>query len=215
MKTILFHGQAGSGKDTQIEMLLKEYPVERIATGDMFRTMKTEGDPDAIVLSAKVESGEWPTPEETYKLFIKWLKRFDNSKDWMLVSVARYAEQIPYLDKDLELYGRKLDLVVHFKLSEEKALERLAGRKICAKCQSTYHPKFKKEKVEGICDKCGNPLYVREDDKPEVIKKRFEQYSDTIAQYLAEYAKRGILVEIDASGSIEEIHQQVVKAIGY
>lgn len=215
MKTVLFHGQAGSGKDTQVEMLLNKYPIERIATGDMFRTMRAEGDPDAIEVSKKFDNGVWPNPKETYDLFAKWLKRFDNSKDWMLVSVARYAEQIPYLDNDLKLYGRKLDLVIHFKLTEEIALERLAGREICPKCQATYHPKFKAEKVKGICDYCSGTLYVREDDKPESIKKRFKQYSDTIAAYLDFYRERGILVEIEASGTIEQIHQEVIKAIGY
>src|SRR5688572_26969364 len=124
MKTFLFHGQAGSGKDTQVEKLLGKYPFERIATGDMFRTMNSEGDPQAVTLYAKVQKGEWPTPEETYSLLIKWLKRFDNEKNWILVSAARYAEQIPFLDEDLEKYGRKLDKVIHFTLSEEKALER-------------------------------------------------------------------------------------------
>lgn len=213
MKTILFHGQAGSGKDTQVEMLLKKYPVERIATGDMFRTLKDEGDEYAVEVFKKVEKGVWPTPEETYTLFDTWLKRFDSKKDWILVSVARYPEQIPFLDDVLKKNGRSLDKVIHFKLDEQTALDRLAGRSICPKCQGTFHPKFKPEKVQGICDYCGTKLYVREDDKPESIKKRFEQYAKTIAPWIEEYQKRGILVEIDASPSIEEIHNEVVKVL--
>ncbi|MCC7289934.1 nucleoside monophosphate kinase [bacterium] len=213
MKTILFHGQAGSGKDTQVEKLLEKFPVERIATGAMFRTMSSEGDPDAVKAMSKVDNGIWPTPEETYALVGKWFSRFDNSKDWVLVSVARYAEQIPFLDEALKPFDREVDLVIHFVLSEEVALERLAGRKICAKCQATYHPKFKPEKVEGVCDSCGSEIAVRVDDMPEKIKERFAQYAKTITPYLDEYKSRGILVEIDASGSIENIHQEVVKAL--
>lgn len=215
MKTILFHGQAGSGKDTQVEMLLKKFDLERIATGDMFRTMKDEGNEYAKELFVKIEKGVWPTPEETYTLFEQWLKRFDPQKDWVLVSVARYAEQIPYLDKVLEKCGRPLDTVIHFKLDEQTALDRLADRSICPKCQGTFHPKFKPEKVKGICDLCGGTLMVREDDKPESIKKRFEQYAKTIQPWTDEYSKRGILVEIDASRSIEDIHLDVVKTLGY
>ncbi|MBI2357157.1 nucleoside monophosphate kinase [Candidatus Dojkabacteria bacterium] len=216
MKTYLFHGQAGAGKDTQVEKILEKFDVERIATGEMMRRMKEDKDPYAVrVFREKVEKGIWPNPEETYTMFETWVKRFDPNKDWILVSVARYPEQIPYLDKVLEKVGRKLDKVVHFTLTEEEALERLANRKVCPKCQGTFHPKFKPERVEGICDLCGSNLEVREDDKPESIKKRFEQYAQTIEPWREEYKKRGILLEIDASPSIEEIHEVVLKNLEF
>lgn len=216
MKTVLFHGQAGSGKDTQVEKLLEKHSVERIATGEMFRKMAEEGDAFAIEMNEdKLAKGLWPTPEETYKLFESWIKRFDKDKDWILVSVVRYEEQIPFLDKVLEKESRKLDLVIHFTLSETEALRRLSGRKICPKCQGTFHPVFKKEKSEGLCDFCGTTLIIRNDDKPESIKQRFKNYQKTIQPWLDEYKKRGILVEIDASPSIEEIHKEVIKALGY
>jgi len=212
----MFHGQAGSGKDTQVEKILEAYDVERIATGEMMRKMKEEGDSYAVkIFKEKVEKGIWPDPNETYTMFEEWIKRFDPKKDWILVSVARYAEQIPYLDDVLKKVGRKLDKVIHFTLTEEKALERLANRKICPNCQGTFHPKFKPEKVEGLCDYCSVKLVVREDDKPESIKKRFEQYAESIKPYVEEYKKRGILVEIDASPSIEEIHREVLKNLEF
>ncbi|KKR05660.1 MAG: Adenylate kinase [candidate division WS6 bacterium GW2011_GWF2_39_15] len=215
MKTYLFHGQAGAGKDTQVEMILKKYDVERIATGEMMRKMKEEGDPYAVEVFKKVAQGIWPNPEETFTLFAQWIKRFDPKKDWILVSVARYVDQIPFLDKVLTDVGRKLDKVIHFTLTEGKALERLAGRKICSNCQGTFHPTFKPEKIEGICDLCGGKLEVREDDKPESIKKRFEQYAVSIKPYVEEFNKRGILIEIDASPSIEEIHKEVLKHLEF
>lgn len=214
MKTFLFHGQAGAGKDTQVEKLLEKYPFERIGTGEMFRTLAQEGDPFAVKLNEeKLLKGIWPNPKETYILLEKWLQRFDKSKNWVLVSVARYAEQIPYLDRVLAKEGRKLDKVIHFTLTEKEALKRLAGRKICPKCQGTFHPIFKPEKVKGICDFCGTRLEERDDDKPESIKERFKQYAETIKPFVEEYKKRGILVEIDASPGIEEIHKEVVKAL--
>lgn len=213
MKTFLFHGQAGAGKDTQVEELLQKYNFERIATGEMFRKMAEEGHPFAVELNKKIEKGVWPNPKETYTLFEEWIKRFDKNKDWILVSVARYSEQIPYLDEVLKKEGRQLDKVIHFSLHESEALKRLAGRKICPKCQGTFHPIFKPEKKKDICDYCGTKLIVRDDDKPESIKMRFKQYEETIKPFLEEYNKRNILVEIDASPSIEEIHKQVLKAL--
>lgn len=214
MKTYLFHGQAGAGKDTQVEKLLEKYPqFERIATGEMFRTLNDEGDPFAVEVYGRLKQGIWQTPEEVYTLLDKWLKRFDNNKDWILVSVVRYAEQIPYLDRTLEKYGRKLDKVIHFSLSEAEAMRRLADRKICPKDQSTYHPIFKPEKVTGVCDLCGGELIVRDDDKPAGIKKRFDQYAETIKPFVEAYTKRGVFVDIDASPSIDAIHEQVLKVL--
>lgn len=214
MKTYLFHGQIGAGKDTQVEMLLKKYDLERVSTGEMFRKMTEEGDPEATNLfENKVKLGVWPSPEETFSLVERWFKRFDPNKDWILLSVARYAQQIPFLDEALEIYGRKIDKAVHFTISEETALDRLAGRQICPKCQSTYHPKYKVEKVPGICDLCGSKLEVRKDDTPESVKKRFEQYADTVKPWLDEYRNRGVLVEIDGTPSIEAIHNEVLNKL--
>lgn len=216
MKTYLFHGQIGAGKDTQVEMILKKLDIERISTGEMFRKMSEEGDAEAINLfENKVKKGDWPSPEETYNLVERWLERFDPNKDWILLSVARYAEQIPFLDKVLEKYGRKIDKAVHFTITEEVALERLAGRQICPNCQATFHPKYKVEKTPGICDLCGHKLEVRKDDTPESVKKRFEMYSKTVQSWLDIFEKRGVLLEIDATPSIEDIHNEVLKKLEF
>lgn len=216
MKTYLFHGQIGAGKDTQVEMLLKKFDVERVSTGEMFRKMTEEGDQEAAELfNNKVKHGIWPAPEETFSLVKRWLKRFDPNKDWVLLSVARYAEQIPFLDEALKEYGRSLDKAVHFTIPEDVALDRLAGREICPKCQATYHPKYKPEKVKGTCDHCGAKLEVRKDDTPEGVMKRFEQYAKSIQPWIDAYKKRGLLLDIDATPSIEEIHNEVVKNLEF
>ncbi|MCK9368715.1 nucleoside monophosphate kinase [Candidatus Dojkabacteria bacterium] len=214
MKTFLFHGPSGSGKDTQVEKLLENNQLERIATGEMFRKLYEEKDPEGIAAYKYWGNGVFNPDDQTYKLLKVWLKRFDANKDWILVSTVRSAGQIPLLDEVLTSYGRKLDKFIHFKLSPETAVERLSGRKICPKCQGTFHPKFKPEKVQGICDFCGTKLIERDDDKPEKITKRLEEYNRTLGPILEEYRKRGILVEIDAAPGIEEIHTQVVKALG-
>lgn len=211
--TILFHGPSGSGKDTQVELLVQKYSFENIGTGEMFRKMYSEGDLDAIRAYEYYSKGKFVPNDIVYKMFTKWLEKFDISKDWALVSVVRDIGQVQMLDDLLAAKGRKLDKFVHFTLSEEVAIERRALRWICSNCGSTYHEKYKQEKIKGYCDKCGTILTQRVDDTPEKTKSLLSEYNRTIAPILEEYRNRGILVEVDANPTIEEIHTNVVKVL--
>ncbi len=213
MKTILFHGPSGSGKDTQVELLEEKFEIEKIGTGEMFRQMYSEGDIDAIKAYEYWHVGKFVPNELTYKMFSKWLTKFNQEKDWMLVSVVRDIGQVPLLDELLAQYGRKLDVFLHLKLSEEMAIERRTLRWTCPRCSATYHKKYKRETVEGYCDKCGMKLIQREDDTLERTKSLYNEYQRTIAPILIEYSNRGIVKEVDASPSIDEIHQEIIRQL--
>lgn len=210
MKTILFHGPSGCGKDTQVDLLVQKYGFENIGTGEMFRRLYAEGDINGIKAHEYWYKGQFVPNELTYSMLAQWVNRFDQKKDWAFVSVVRDPGQITLFDGILSEVNRKIDYFVHFRLSEEIAIERMSLRWICPNCDRTYHEKYKKEKVSGFCDNCGMKLEQREDDKPERIKSRLMEYNKTIAPILEEYRKRGILVEIDASPSIEEIHKELL-----
>lgn len=214
MKTILFHGLSGSGKDTQVELLVEKYEFESIATGEMFRTMYKEGDIEAIKAYSYWSYGKWVPNELVYAMLNKWILRYDNQKNWALVSVVRDSGQIEMLDETLSNFGRKLDHVIHFTLSEEDVLSRLSLRRVCPHCDTTYHERYKPESVKGYCDKCGTKLIKREDDAEDRIRSRIMEYNRTIVPILAKYKERGILIEIDASPSIDVIHSEVVKRLG-
>ncbi len=214
-RTILFHGPSGCGKDTQVELLVDDYGFQNIGTGDMIRKLFAEGDKDAILATEYTTQGKFVPNEIIYnKMFPKWLDRFDNTKHWALVSVVREVGQIEYLDKLLQQKNRKLDMFIHFTLSPETAIERMSVRTYCPSCGMTFHPKFKKEKVQGICDKCNTKLIQRDDDKPEKIRERLREYNRTIEPILDTYRTRGILVEVDAAPSIEEIHKEILEILG-
>jgi len=212
--TILFHGPSGCGKDTQVELLVDDYGFQNIGTGDMIRKLFAEGDEDAILATEYTTQGKFVPNEIIYnKMFPKWLDRFDNQKHWALVSVVRDVGQIKYLDELLEKKERKLDMFIHFTLSPETAIERMSVRTYCPNCGMTFHPKFKKEKVQGVCDKCNTKLIQRDDDKPEKIKERLREYNRTIEPILDTYRERGILVEVDAAPSIEDIHKEILRIL--
>lgn len=214
MKSILFHGHPGSGKDTQVDLLVERYEFENIGTGEMVRSMYKEGDIEALKANQFLTKGLLVPNDLIYSMFNKWITRFDNEKHWAFVSVVREPGQIPMFDELLKVVDRNLDYFVHFTLSEDIALERISLRKTCPYCDSTYHDKFKPESVKGYCDKCGTKLQQRDDDKPESVKVRRVEYDKAINPILDEYRKRGILIEIDATPSIEEIHSVVISKLG-
>jgi adenylate kinase len=211
--TLLFHGPSGSGKDTQSELLVSKYDFQSIGTGEMFRKMYANGDVDAIRAHQFWSKGLFVPNDLVYKMLFNWLNEYDDSKDWIFVSVVRDVGQIPMFDHLLEKKNRNLDYFVHFSLGEEAAIERMSLRRVCTNCDATYHAKYKREKIEGYCNKCGTILSQREDDKPEKIVKRLQEYNRTIGPILEEYRNRGVLIDIDANPGIEEIHLKLVKAL--
>ena len=213
MKTVLFHGPSGSGKDTQVELLAQGYNFENIGTGEMFRQMYSQGDIDGIRAHEYWGKGKWVPDNLTYKMLKKWIKQFNNDKNWAFVSVVRSFGQIPLFEEVLTEVDRDLDAFVHFKLSEEVAIERLSLRWVCSNCGMTYHEKYKQEKVRGYCDKCGTKLEQREDDKPDRIKTRMKEYERTIQPIIDYYQEKGLLIEVDARPSIEEIHNDLVETL--
>jgi adenylate kinase len=213
MKTVLFHGPSGSGKDTQVEILVKDYNFENIGTGEMFRQMYSQGNIDAIKAHEYWGKGKFVPDDLVYKMLPKWLDQFDSNKSWAFVSVVRRVTQIPLFKDVLKKANRELDYFVHFKLSEDKAIERLSLRWVCGNCGATYHEQYKKEKVKGYCDKCGTKLIQREDDSPDRIKSRMREYERTITPILNYYKEKNLLIEIDASPSIEEIHKDLVEKL--
>lgn len=214
MKTILFHGPSGCGKDTQVELLENKYDFENIGTGEMFRKMYSQGDIKAIKAHQYWAKGKFVPNELTYTMLKEWVKQFNQEKNWAFISVVRDPGQIPLFEEVLSNASRKLDYFVHFILSEEASIERMSLRWICGNCNATYHEKYKKESIKGFCDKCGTQLRQREDDKPARIKMRLMEYNKTIEPILAYFRQKGVLIEIDASPSIEDIHKDIVEKLG-
>ena len=211
IKTAIFHGPSGCGKDTQLDLLEKIYKFDRIGVSAVMAALKAENHEAAIRAAEYGKRGELYPDELVYEMLDIWVSRLEVDSNWFFGSPVRKGTQIVLFDELLAKHNRELDLFVHFRLSEEAAIERMSLRTYCPKCEATYHSKFKKEEKEGFCNNDGEILLTREDDKPEAIKKRLAWYQDDIDPILSEFEKRGILLEIDAAPSIEVIHKDLVQ----
>ena len=209
-ETILVLGPSGSGKDTQIDKLVELCGGEKIGTGDMFREEYEKGT--EVGINAFEEywgKGIWVANDIVYEVLESWIQKFDPDKKWFFSQVVRDPGQVELFDNLMGKLGRKLELVIHFTLDEDTAMERMSLRRHCPKCGREYHLQYKPPQNDEKCDDDGEELSIRDDDYPEPIRQRIEEYNEKVLPVVEEYRGRGILVEIDASPSIEDVWEAV------
>jgi adenylate kinase len=214
MKTFLFHGYPGSGKDTQVNLLVERYGFENIGTGEMIRNMYKDADIQALKAYEYLRKGYLVPNDLIYEMLGRYILQFDSKKKWAFVSVVREPEQVILFDELLQKSQRKLEAFVHLTLSPQNSIERISLRMLCPYCDATYNEKFNPEKNKGYCDYCGTKLVKRDDDQPEKVLVRQKEYEKAIAPILKIYKERNLLIEVDASPSIEEIHKVLVMKLG-
>ncbi|MCD5401954.1 nucleoside monophosphate kinase, partial [candidate division NPL-UPA2 bacterium] len=109
--------------------------------------------------------------------------------------------------------GSSLDLVLHLEAPLEVLVERLAGRRVCGKCQTLFHVKNMPPKKEGICDRCGGELYQRPDDQEEVVRDRFKIYQSKAEELLDYYRERGLLHMVSSDKGPQETFEKIGRVI--
>jgi len=208
-KTVLVLGPSGSGKDTQIDKLVDLCGYEKIGTGDMLREEYAKRTTKGIEAHKSWGEGRWVPDDLMYELFSEWITKYDRSKPWIFSQVVRAPGQVAMFDDLLGKLGRKLDMVLYFSLSSEAAIERMSLRRHCPVCGREYHLVYVKPRNGEVCDDDGTALIRRDDDYPEAIEQRLEEFKNKVVPILSEYTTRGILTEVDASPSIDDVWKSV------
>lgn len=201
MKIILF-GPPGSGKGTQTQLLVDRYDIPRIVTGEILRAKAKHSS----ALHDLLESGDLVPDEMICKIVKERLEQDDCQKGYILDGFPRTVAQAEYLHS----LGVKLDLMVVLKVADEDLLKRLGGRRVHEASGRVYNIHTSAPKVDGKDDITGEPLMVREDDKPESIKHRLEVYHKTTEPVHAYYRNTDIkLVELDGAQSQTKIFFEI------
>jgi adenylate kinase len=211
---LILLGPPGAGKGTQAARLAADLAVAYIATGDMFRALLRSDTPLAERLRGYIQAGELVPDDFTNELLEKRLAEPDASEGFVLDGYPRNVEQALRLDQLLSARGVALDLAVKFMVTGPEIVARLSGRWVCPTCGTVYHLVTKPPKQAGICDLDATPLVQREDDKEETVLHRLAVYGESTKPLYDLYASRGILREIDAIGSTEEVYQRLTAAVG-
>lgn len=208
---IILLGPPGAGKGTQASMLVKEFGVPHISTGDIFRAAIKEGTELGLKAKSFMDQGQLVPDEVVIGIVRERLTQKDCQDGFILDGFPRTVPQADALQDALKNLGMVLNAVVNLEVSEEELVTRLSGRRVCKNCGATYHIKFSPAKNPGICDVCGGELYQRDDDKEETIRKRLEVYSNQTSPLIEYYQGTGLLKTIKGDGKeIEEIFKAVV-----
>ena len=206
-------GPPGSGKGTRARIIGKMFDVPVITAGDMLRDAVTNGTELGQVAKGYMNRGDLVPDDIVIAIVEERLSRPDVRKGFVLDGFPRSMNQAVALDKTLKRLDAKIDYVVTVAARPETITARVSLRRICSECGVVYHLKDIVPKVEGVCDECGGKLIQREDDKEEIIRRRFEVYERQTFPIIERYSTVGKLREISGELEIKEIPSALEKLL--
>jgi adenylate kinase len=212
---VILLGPPGAGKGTQAKRIEEAHGLIQLSTGDMLRAERASGSELGRQVQAIMDAGKLVSDGIMIAMIEKRIGAPDCAKGFILDGFPRTVPQAQALDAMLSRKGLKLDRVILMSVDEAALIERITGRFSCAKCGASYHDRFKRPKVEGVCDVCGNREFVRRaDDKAETVKARLGAYNGQTAPILPYYRAKGILAEVDGMAEIDEVTRQIEAVLG-
>ena len=213
MKIIML-GAPGAGKGTQAKMIADKYGVPHISTGDIFRANIKNGTELGMEAKKYMDQGLLVPDELTVRILLDRVAQDDCKNGYVLDGFPRTIPQAEVLDSELTKLGDHIDYAINVDVPDENIVKRMSGRRACLNCGATYHIVYNPSKKEGICDTCGQQLVLRDDDKPETVKKRLSVYHDQTQPLIDYYKNEGILAEVDGTKDMEEVFQDIVNILG-
>ncbi|MDR5693943.1 MAG: adenylate kinase [Armatimonadota bacterium] len=211
---LIFLGPPGAGKGTQARLLQARRGIPQISTGDILREAIARGSELGRKAKEYVERGNLVPDEVMVEIIAERLAQPDAQEGFVLDGFPRTVAQARSLEELLARQGRRITAVIYFHLPEEKIVQRLSGRLICTRCGAIYHVDHHPPRQLGRCDICGGPLYQRDDDRPEVVRRRLQVYRQETEPLVEFYKERGLLFLVDASQGVEALHQTILRIAG-
>lgn len=207
MNIILIAPPAG-GKGTQSELLCSKYNIAHISTGDLLRKEVANGNTE---LKSIMDAGMLVKDEIIFDLIRKYISSPECANGYLLDGFPRNVSQAIEYDKILKDLNKDIGYVIELDIDKDLAAKRIAGRRSCPKCGSTYNIYFDnmKPKNEGICDNCGESLTQRDDDNEETYITRYNTYLEKTSPLIDYYKNKGVLYTVDANGTVEETFKNI------
>ena len=208
MKLILL-GAPGAGKGTQAEILCDKLGIPPISTGNILRAAVKDGTPMGQKAKSYMDAGALVPDDVIVGIVKERLAQPDCANGFILDGMPRTIAQ----GEALEAMGVEIDKVLNLLADDEMIMQRMSGRRVCAKCGASYHIQNKPSAKPGICDRCGGELTIRKDDEPDTVRDRLKAYHEQTEPLVAFYRERGKLVEIPDAGSIEATNALILKKL--
>jgi len=213
MKIIML-GAPGAGKGTQAKMIAEKYEIPHISTGDIFRANIKNGTELGMEAKKYMDQGLLVPDELTVKILLDRVAKDDCANGYVLDGFPRTIPQALVLDEALTKLGDKIDYAINVDVPDENIVKRMGGRRACLACGATYHIEHVPPKAEGICDKCGQALVLRDDDKPETVMNRLDVYHKQTQPLIDFYSEKGVLKNVDGTVNMNDVFAAIVNILG-
>jgi len=202
-------GPPGSGKGTQGERLQADFRLPYYATGDILRAAVRDETELGRKAKEYMDRGDLVPDEVIIGVIAERVQGGEASDGFILDGFPRTTGQAKALDDEVRELGRELTAAILIDTSDDEVVRRLGGRRTCTKEGHVFHVEFDPPSAEDVCDICGAPLQIRDDDKPEVIRNRLEQYHDKTEPLVSYYEQQGILKRVDGSRPPDEVGERI------
>ena len=213
MKHLIIFGPPGSGKGTVSEEVAKVYNIPHISTGDLLREHVSKGTALGMKAKEHMDRGELVPDELINEILEDALSSSECKRGFILDGYPRTVAQAEELERILSKLGLHIDWVINLNVSDEEIVRRLSTRRICKVCGAVYNLVTNPPKAEGVCDKCGGTLILRDDDKPDVVRTRLQTYVKMSAPVLNYYITKNKVLDIDGSGDVATVRARVLRAL--
>jgi adenylate kinase len=212
---IILLGPPGAGKGTQAKRLEESHGMVQLSTGDMLRAERASGSVLGRMVQATMDAGKLVSDDLIIALIASRIDELAGKSGFILDGFPRTVPQAEALDVMLAEKGLRLDHVIEMTVDEAVLVDRITGRFSCAKCGASYHERYNRPKLEGVCDVCGSHEFVRRaDDNVETVKARMAAYHVQTAPILPYYAAKRVLRAVDGMADIEEVTRQLEAVLG-
>jgi adenylate kinase len=206
-------GPPGSGKGTQGERLQDDLELPYYATGDILRAAVREGTELGRTAKDYMDRGDLVPDDVIVGMIGQRIDSAEADDGFILDGFPRTSPQAEALAAKLQELDRELTAVLLIDVDDEEVVRRLGGRRTCVENGHVFHVEFSPPKEEGVCDIDGSELVIRDDDKPEVIRHRLEQYHAKTAPLVEHYDGQSLLRRIDGASSPESVAEEIRRTL--
>jgi adenylate kinase len=210
---LIILGPQGSGKGTQAKLLAEKFNLFHLEMGNVMRTKAGEKTPLGEEISGLINKGMIVPDEITFSLVQNYLTEENLRKGLIFDGFPRRITQGTWLDAELTKHGTQIDHLIYLELSKEESLKRLSGRRHCPKCNRNYNLITMPPKNDEICDDCQIKLITRDDETPEAIAQRLENFQNSTYPVVEYYEKQNKVIRINGEASVEAVFAEILGAL--
>ncbi|MGD9762644.1 MAG: adenylate kinase [Candidatus Binatia bacterium] len=210
---IVWLGPPGAGKGTQAKLMHDRTGMAHISTGDLLRSEAAAGSALGRIAKGYMDRGELVPDDVVIGMIDQRLRAQGSGPGFMLDGFPRTVAQAEALTRMLKEQGGDIDHVMSLVVGRDELVRRLSGRRTCRRCGAMYHVAFDPPAEPGVCGHCGGELFQRDDDREDTIHARLDVYDKATAPLIAYYRDRGLLREIDGTGTSDEVLERGMRAL--